>query len=198
MALANDHLSPLFFTLVKSSLLLFPVGPWPGPRVRDPLPQRRRLPGPKLAPSGACPSPAPLHAPPALHRGGPAADALSAGRCLCPGLPHLPGQHGRPHPNWCQLQPPQLQPPTPRWNPPLGLVLPSTQPLLLGESVWPPPPQLYWFTNTSRAYWQLSCLVLVLLQTSCNWHRRVSRKFEVFGGISPAFVSVRCSSAPFS
>ncbi|CDQ88893.1 unnamed protein product [Oncorhynchus mykiss] len=87
--------------------------------------------GPISPPPGHAPPPPPYMPPPALHRGGQAADALPAGRCLRPGLPHLPGQHCRHHPARCQLQPPQLQPPTSWWSPPLGYYLPSPEPVLL-------------------------------------------------------------------
>lgn len=87
-------LLPFFLVLFSfpcSDLRVVPVGPWPGPGLpsQESLPQRRRLPGSHLL-SRPRPSPAPLHAPPALNRGGAAADALPAGRRLRPGVPPPP------------------------------------------------------------------------------------------------------------
>lgn len=115
--------------LLICSVLFIPVGSWPRPRIssQEPLPHRRCLPWSRFLSSRTCPSPTTLHAPAAHHRGGAATDALPAGRCLCPSVAHLSGQHGGDHPPRGHRQPPSLQPSRPRPQT-LGSLVPSPWP----------------------------------------------------------------------
>lgn len=106
--------------------LSFIVRPWPAPRPRQPLPHRWGV--------WPCPSTTALHAPPALHRRGATADALTTGWCLCPGVTVLTGQRRAERGKPCPAQPLPTGPPS---RQAVGLLpsSPLSQPLFCSECV---------------------------------------------------------------